>query len=308
MSEPYRNLPPKEGDNEVVVVATRGTAVEAEMAREYLRSHGIEAFVQESASFNPIINYAAGGARISVRSVDAALARSLLTRLEKTSDDENESDHDDGEVRCPRCELAYCYHERAFMSSALGASAPLLPVAAFAALLLTPFSPKRWRCHKCLYIWDDPKAGPARMTPLDPDDPRPVFRLRRGRGGTGLFFGLMFMFVFFVALAALRAPKPLLLLPLLSPIVGLAIGRRLTSDVCSAPGCRAELLPDASICPVCRGAIAGTITAANEHYAEAATFRRDLAELKARDSKKAQAKKRTPKKPPKTPAKIQPPS
>src|SRR5690349_18594056 len=110
MNEPYRIPPPKEGDDEIVTVAAHSIPIEAEMAREYLQSHGITAFVHESAAFNPALSEAMSGSRVVVRSADAARARSLLARVAKVST----TDEDDGEVgavRCPRCELTYCFHE-----------------------------------------------------------------------------------------------------------------------------------------------------------------------------------------------------
>lgn len=288
MSEPYRSLPPREGDADAVVVGTRRTALDAEMAREYLKSHGIVAGVQEPASFNPIMSEVLGGTRILVRGADAERARSLLARLEKAPVDED--DGDDGEVRCPRCELAYCFYEKSLMSSALGSGGAASGLSALAALVLTPFAKKRWVCHKCLHVWDDAKAGPARATRLDPDDPRPVFRLRRGRGGTGLFVGLLVMCAGLALIASEGGSTALMIVCAMCPIVGIWIGRSMTTDVCSAPGCRAELERDASKCPVCGGLIAGVITSAPDHYAEAAAFRRDLVALNAEAEKKAQAK------------------
>lgn len=282
MSEPYRDRPPLEGDDDAVMVATYSAAVEAEMNREYLKDHGIVAAVHESASFNPLINMAAGGVRLVVRGRDEGRARSLLARLRRESGGPGEDDDgEDGEVRCPRCESTYCFHERAFKGDGHG------PVPG-AVLVLLPFiaaSGKRWRCHKCTHVWDDPKEGPAKATPLHPDDPRPVFRLRRHRAGSGLLLGLLALAIGGMLLASARLPGAVLPL-LLAPIVGYFLGRRATTDVCSAPGCRAELAAGRDTCPQCRGAIAGVIRSAPEHYSEAAAVRRELAALRAADEAK----------------------
>src|SRR5262249_44353129 len=146
-----------------------------------------------------------------------ARARSLLRHVEKTQVND-EDDGEDGEVRCPRCELAYCYFERSSTDS------PLLAAASYA------FSMKRWHCRKCLYVWDDPDEGPKRMTPLHPDDPRPVFRLRRRHAGTGLFFG---GFAAFAVLAIIGVTGVVALAPLILvlPIAGYVIGRRTITDM-----------------------------------------------------------------------------
>lgn len=290
MSEPYRLPPHKEGDDNLVTVASRSTALEAEMARAYLGDHGITAFVQDAASFNPIINEIGGGTRLVVRDADARLARSLLRTLEKPSTSDDQDDGEAGEIRCPRCELAYCFFETSFQS---GASWTVLvhPLMALLSGLFGVFQKKRWRCHKCLHVWDDPKDGPARPTPLDPDDPRPIFALERGRGGVGLLIGLMIMALSSVVLVDPSIPREVGLIPLLFPFIGFAVGRRFVSTSCSAPGCCAALEPGAKECRACGGSVAGVIHRAHEHYAEAAAFRRELAALKAADARRARSKK-----------------
>src|SRR2546428_6437487 len=106
MSEPYRDRPQLDGDTErddVITVATYATTIEAEMSREYLKAHGVEAFTHEAASFNPLMNVAAGGARLLVPSSDEARARWFLERAARTPTTSREDDEEEGEVRCPRC-------------------------------------------------------------------------------------------------------------------------------------------------------------------------------------------------------------
>jgi hypothetical protein len=186
-------------------------------------------------------------------------------------------------VRCPRCELEYCYHERAQASGqALG------PLIVLVQIFASSVSPKRWRCRKCEHVWDDPGEGPARMTRLEPGDPRPVFRLRRGRGGTGLFLGVMIGFVSALVAASLGGRidddfgRSMAILGYAAlffgvPVLGWRVGKAVRSDVCSEPNCRSPLPRGAEECPGCKGTIAGTITSAPEHFAAAADVRREIA-------------------------------
>jgi hypothetical protein len=293
MVEGYRVPPLQEGDHELVTVASYSTAVEAEMARALLQDRGITAFARESASFNPLFNVAAGGAIVQVQTRDEPRARALLAHVAKTStDDDGDSE---GDVRCPRCELSYCFHEPALSGGGL------LPFGVF--------SRKRWRCRKCLHVWDDPSAGPARMTPLDPDDPRPVFRLRRGRGGGGLVLGLVLGLLVGTLAKDAGAALPVgLLILLVFPLAGYGIGRSMSTDVCSAPSCRAALPAHVEECPMCKGLVSGRILGAHEHYSEAAEFRRDLVALKAADERKLLPAKKLKKKRPARPAEAKPAS
>ena len=161
---------------ELVDVGNYHDAVPAELARARLTSNGIQAFVVDSAAFNPLLNDAVGGVRLKVYEEDEARARELL---DETLD---EQDDDEDVVRCPRCELQYCFYERPRVHSASPAAAGNLLVVV--ASMFLRFSRKRWSCHKCGHVWDDAKEGPKRMTPLEPGDPRPVFLLRRTSGGT----------------------------------------------------------------------------------------------------------------------------
>jgi hypothetical protein len=175
----------------------------------------------------------------------------------------------------------------------LEGSSAATALAFFAAPLMVLLS-KRWHCHKCGHVWDDPKEGPAAMTKLESDDPRPIFRLRRARAGMGLFLGLAAC-VLGAPLAALALPRELGALSVvvyLAPVVGWFIGRSLRYDVCSEPSCRTLLSPDREDCPRCKGDIAGVIRSADAHYAAAADFRRELAALRAKDRAAKKKKKR----------------
>jgi hypothetical protein len=304
MSEPYRERLPRDDDGggDMIAVAAYATVVEAEMSREYLKAHGVKAFTHESASFNPLVNVTAGGVRLVVPEADEARARYFLDRAARTPANQPD-DGEEGEVRCPRCELTYCFHENA-LSGGIGKSVSLSPILTLLALPLG-LTRKRWRCHKCLHVWDDPNEGPARATPSEPDDPRPVFRLRRRRGGTGLFVGALLGLALVALASSLRAPFEVGMALLLATVglafAGYKIGRRVFTDVCSAPHCRALLRAGDEECTSCHGAIAGVIDHAHEHYSEAAQFRRDLAALaegerkkKARKLAKGGAKKRAP--------------
>ena len=73
------------------------------------------------------------------------------------------------------------------------------------------------------------------------------------------------------------------------PVLGYAIGRSLTYDLCSEPKCRARLPRDLEKCPACKGTLAGVVRSAEEHYVAAADVRRELARLREADRAEAQA-------------------
>lgn len=279
------------GTGELVTVQSYLDPTAAQLARSNLASHGIEAHVIEAASFNPILSAATGGARVEVRSGDLGRAEAILR------EQPGEAELDDGEgsgvVRCPRCELAYCFHERMRLEGSSAAAA----LSFLAAPLLFLFR-KRWHCHRCGFVWDDAAAGPAAMTALAPDDPVPVFRLRRAHPGMGLFLGFLAGFVvqlLFIAgsTGGQNAPPWAFLVSFgLVPALGFQIGRSLGHEVCSEPGCRTRLARDQEECPRCRGSIAGTVASVEEHYAAVAEVRRELAAFHARELAAPKKKKK----------------
>src|SRR4051812_17826827 len=98
--------------------------VQAQMDRARLNADGIDAFVTEGAGFNPLVNTAAGGTTLAVRARDVERARAIL---DQTPGEAEEEDGGEDKVRCPRCELEYCFYKRARF---LG----VIP------------GPKRWHC------------------------------------------------------------------------------------------------------------------------------------------------------------------
>lgn len=277
---PYRNrteIPA--GTGELVTFRSYLDPVEAQLARAQLTDQGIEARVVEAASYNPLLSSAMGGAQLQVRKGDLLRVEGLL--MERPDEHPHDDGEDEGVIRCPRCELAYCFHERLRLEGNSAATA----LSFFAAPLMF-LLPKRWHCHKCGHVWDDAKAGPAEMTRLELDAPRPVFRLRRRRPIAGLFLGLALGLLGMLVLAAAlpREASPFSVLAFfLGGAAGLAMGRAWSYDLCSNPGCRAQLSAGMEECPRCRGDIAGIIDTAEEHYAAAAEFRRELAALRAKD-------------------------
>ena len=267
-----------------VTIARYLDLTEAQLAKVRLNGADIEAFVIEAAGFNPLLTGAAGGVQLQVRERDIDRARAILAEaLPEVEDDPEPAPGGERVVRCPRCELEYCYHER---ERATGQA--LAPLIILAQVFASSVSPKRWRCRKCEHVWDDPDEGPARMSRLEPGDPRPVFGLRRGRGGTGLFLGLMIGFMSALVAASLIGRinddlgSVMAFLGYASlvfgvPVIGWRVGKAVRSDVCSEPSCRAPLPRGAEECPVCKGTIGGTITSAPEHFAAAADVRREIA-------------------------------
>ncbi len=294
---PYRakNEAPS-GTGNLVTVRQYLDPVQAQLARTRLDAHGIEAHVFEAASYNPALSGAAGGARLQVREGDLERAAALV---EEHPGDGGLDEGDDGEgeaaVRCPRCELTYCFHERMRLEGRSGATA----LAFFAAPLML-FLPKRWHCHKCGHVWDDPREGPTRMTVLGADDPRPVFRLRRSHAGAGLFAGLVAGFLAMnVAIALLpRGLKEMGVFFFFGVLAaGIVLGRAWRYDLCSQPLCRTPLPAGQEDCPRCNGEIAGVVRSAEAHYAAAADFRRELRAQLARDAARRPPKKKKKKKP-----------
>ena len=279
-------LPP----GELSTVRAYFDTVSAEADRVHLASEGIRAIVTDAGSFNPALAGATGGIRLLVGAEDLERAQAIIGAVgpeESAADDEG-----DGTVRCPKCELPYCFHERPRISN----TAPGL---AFLALPLTMlFAPKRWHCHRCGHVWSDKNAGPRQMTRLEPGDPRPVFRLQRAHAGMGTFLGLG---IGLFAVLALSLPfRGLVVLGV--TIAGNLVGRVFRFDVCSVPECRAPLPQGSEECPKCHGSIAGDVKTAEEHYVAAANFRRDLAALRAEDAKQLPPKKKK-----KKPAELPPP-
>ncbi len=254
--------------SDLVTVGTYLDVVEAELARTRLDAAGIRAFVVEPTSFNPILTSTAGGVRLEVSERDATRARAVLASLQVARADEEDDEIVEGTVRCPRCENEYCFFERPSIRGAAPAAAANVTVLVVQAALR--LGEKRWTCHTCGHRWDDPNEGPKRRTRLLPDDPRPVFRLRRGSPGMGLQLGVLGG-----CLVGLPFGVPVWL-GVLGGVAGWLIGRSMVRDVCSEPACRAPLEPRIDACPRCKGVIGGSITRAHEHHVEAAAARRAI--------------------------------
>lgn len=271
--------PPVQGN--LVTARTYLDELSAQADRAHLESEGIEAHVIQAASFNPALTAASGGVRLQVNEDDLDAARGILGAV---SPEESEGDSEDpGAVRCPRCELAYCFHEKPRLHNSGGGGL------GFLALPFTMFlAETRWRCHRCGHVWDDPKEGPADVTRLKPGDPRPVFRLRRANAGMGLFLGAG---AGMLALLLIGREGLGVLLFAACVGVGLFLGRASRHDVCSVPECRALLPPDAAECPKCKGGIAGSVRTAEEHYVAAAEFRRELAGIRSVAARKKREKR-----------------
>jgi hypothetical protein len=259
-------------DDDLVCAAAFPTPVDAELARMRLQSEGIEAVVVEAASFNPMLSSALGN-EVRVREPDLERARGVLGELivpEAGDDGEGED-----VVRCPRCELAYCS-----LTRLRAKTSTTVPLAGLLSIPFLLFEPKRWYCEKCEHVWDNPKDGPKAMTPLLPGDPRPVFRLRRRAIGMGVFLGLVAGFLFNLIV-------PVGFVALFGAVFGGVVGSLIEKELCSEPGCRAQLTRHDTTCARCKGSVAGAIERASEHYVAAADFRRELAALRKKDGNRS---------------------
>ncbi|NUP11890.1 MAG: hypothetical protein HOW73_38070 [Polyangiaceae bacterium] len=279
--------------NTTVPVGSFASRMEADLARLRLEAEGIRATVDEQLAFNPILGEATGAARLIVRAKDEQRALEILDTPLLDAPDPADGyrtpgtrEEDEPEVvRCPQCEHEYCFFERPNIA---GLSLYVLGPLGFLATLL-PIGQKRWRCRTCRFAWDDLALCPKTKTPISPDDPRPVFRLRRSRAGTGFFIGL-------IAYMCTKMIGTSPMLDLAAPLLivgGFLVGLSITSDVCSEPTCRAPFPRDITRCPKCKGEIAGVINRAHQHFAEVTRFRRELAQaaLVVHDSAPPQPKK-----------------
>lgn len=275
--------------SKTVQIGRFSTRLDADLARLRLEAEGIRhAKVIEHLSFYPTVNDTTGGVRIQVLEEDEQRATALLD--DSLPEDPNHvgtyreaslipDDEPKDVLRCPRCEHEFCFFGRPRMfetTNALGKLGPafilLLPLAPF-VVVARGLGAKRWRCDKCGHAWDDVTESRFELTPSDPADPRPVFRLARGHAGVGALIGLL---VGFVGSLLLAFDHPILAL-FAGIVIGWVAGSFVRYDVCSQPTCRKRLKPGDEICEACKGHIAGSITVAREHYAEAAAFRRELA-------------------------------
>ncbi|MFO0555984.1 MAG: hypothetical protein U0271_46835 [Polyangiaceae bacterium] len=263
--------------DDLVEVGSYDDRVSAELRRAHLANHGIESTIVESLSTHPILNIAAGGARLLTSTAEAEAARGLLIELEaRTTDEEGEE-----VLRCPRCESEYVYFEaaRPRPSAAVG---PVLTVASAMSL-----GGKQWRCRECEHTWGNAAPDAMKRTALPTGEAKPVFRLKRTQLLQGGLVGFSAGFV--VALLA-GAYQPLLFFGLFG--LGLAIGQARVTLLCSAPNCRAELDRQNDNCPRCGGKIVGDIARAIDHGPRAADYRRALAEETAKQLQRRKRKAR----------------
>ena len=249
--------------DDLVILRRYMSPVDAQLDEELLKGEGIHA-VAFGASFAP---YAAEtqGIILRVAESDVERAEELLQAVKV--DDNPVDDGDASVLRCPRCELEYCFYGK--------------PRDGFAGLVakLTGIGGESWRCIKCRHAWQNESDGYITPSRFAKDDPRPTFLLRRGREGMGMFFG------FCVAFALLEVNEPQGIYVFIQLFAGLAIGRiiggRWRYGVCSDPQCRAALRGRDEACPSCEKTVAGVIHQSWEHYAAVADVRREFAKLRA---------------------------
>ncbi len=262
--------------NDLVILRRYGNTVEAHIAGGLLEAAGIHAVVIEAAGFDPTLNESLATV-LRVHEADVAEATAVLNASEPSDTDPQPGGDD--VVRCPRCELEYCYFGRPRgVSSVPGA-------ALWFALASLVGTTKRWRCTKCGHVWDDPEQGPTIPSQFAADDPRPVFYLKRARPGLGVFWGAAFGLGLFILLGS--PPYSVLLIPTVA-MVGWLIGRSYKYGVCSEPQCRARLRTRDQRCPQCDKTVAGTISTAREHYTAVAEVRREFTALREREEKHLQ--------------------
>jgi hypothetical protein len=254
--------------DDLVILKTYNDAIHAEIARGLLATDGIEAVAVEGLRVDPILNRAFGTV-LRVPQSELAKAKALLAEAEAENEQFDPETDDAAEVRCPRCETDVCHFGRTHGVKAL-----------FLMGLPYLLQRKRWRCHRCEHVWDDPNQGPRTPSRFASDDPRPVFMLVRSRPGTGLLLGVM---IGWVLLLALGFTSVGLAIAGACALTGWLLGRWRKSAVCSDPRCRAALRTADDKCPQCGKTVAGVIRRAGEHYAAVAEIRREFAAMRRRD-------------------------
>src|SRR5262249_5092932 len=208
----------------MVVVGKYLDLVAANLACAELEANGIAARVVEVTGFNPLLVGAAGGHELHVDPARADDARKILARASARVVDTE----DENAVRCPRCELPYCYFGRGRTHGAPAVAQFL----AFWTIVLFPlrwFIPERWHCERCEHSSSRAQERKVPFTPLHEDDPAPVFLLVRRRSGMGLFIGLLLGLVLSVVVGGAPGSIPLLV----GPVLGYIVGRSFRSYVCS---------------------------------------------------------------------------
>lgn len=265
--------------SDLVALETFPDRVSAELARTHLDAHGVRAFLSEGTSFNPLLS-AAEGVRLSVAQRDLVAARDLLRAQREAAQRWEESDAEDDPaaeiVRCPRCELEYCFFEP-----------PRLADAPLATVLFS--RRRRWRCRTCAHVWDDADAGPKRVTRLPEGEPRASFRLERRPGAMGSVLGMSAGL-----LGAMVARADAAILAGLGGLAGWLLGQAQRRQVCSDPACRAPLREDDERCPRCEALLLGPVKSGAEHFARVADHRRAVAARHARMDYRRDRKRRDP--------------
>lgn len=249
----------------------------AQLARAQLEGSGIHGTVLEPTSFNPLLAGAAGGYVLEVDSLDVERAEEILRA--QPEDDADDADPD--AVRCPRCELEYTNFGKPTMHTSAGVG-----IVAFAWLTSRLVEGERWYCEKCGHRWENRDEGPQSVTRLPAGVAAPVFRLRRARPGTGLLLGLFLGPALALLFGQLIGPLAVPLI-LIGPGVGWWLGGKLTTDYCSNPDCRDVLMRGQEKCFACRAPVVNVVLdTAEEHYVQAAEFRREFAKIAAEEERK----------------------
>jgi hypothetical protein len=255
-----------------VIVGKFADRVQAELARASLDAAGIHATVYDAMGASPVFNEFAGGTSVEVDAVDEERAREILQAAERAIPEDT-----DGEtVRCPRCELSYCFFEQPKIARRFARNAPGIYLLARVGSALVA-AEKRWCCAKCGHVWDDPDEGPKQMTIMAPGTPRPVFRMKRTQGCAGIMLGVIAGFAAALVSGAAETGRTLLLI--VGVVGGWVLGGAMRADVCSEPSCRTPLPRDAKRCPGCKGVVDGEVASTEEHYAAAGDYRRAHAEV-----------------------------
>jgi hypothetical protein len=248
----------------LVTLASYARVLDARLAASRLEGAGIRAFLRDEqiVDANPLLVGAVHGVRVQVFVEDEQAAREILAHCVDEAGDEG----DDGDPvpRCPNCDSEYVLAAKGDRTGA------------------------QLRCRRCKFT--GPASEFTARSLAQPDGVRPpVYRLLRGAGIPGAMLGIVGGFAAGGLLACPFSPGlfagwVFLAAVVLGPFVGRALGRRITSAVCSEPSCRAAVSLADSTCPRCRRNIAGEIRDADEHYLRIAAWRRaTLADGAARD-------------------------
>jgi len=118
--------------------------IEAHLLKSKLESEGIPCFLQDEniVSLNPLYNYAVGGIKLNIPSVDLEAAQQILEEIESTPN----LDEAEELVQCPQCASTDLYTN---FKSMKGTKGILSAIISFVMSVLPIYYRNVYKCKKC---------------------------------------------------------------------------------------------------------------------------------------------------------------